>query len=165
MSNFIAQCIFSLFIVIILIVSIYTGRDWPARSTRLLPWIVGFPVLALSVVHFLMLIFRDRGKRIKGETSITEDRKECTEDASPDTIAIKTVQVWGWLLGFAFAIWLLGFLYAVPLFVIFFLKLEAKLGWLASIMFSVITTASVYGLFVGVLDILWPSGIIFKVLG
>ena len=73
--------------------------------------------------------------------------------------------MWGWLVGLALAIWIIGFLYSVPFFVLLFFRLEAKLSWLACVLYSTLTTVSVYVLFEAVLDIRWPLGKIFEIFG
>jgi hypothetical protein len=165
MTKFLAQCVFSLLIIVILIVGLYAGRDWPARSTRMLPWIVGFPILALSIIHFVLVIVRGREVWLKEKTRAPEDPVGGTEAAPSGPVFKKMVFMWGWLAGLALAIWIFGFLYSVPFFLCFFLKLEAKLGWLVSIIYSILTTVAVYVLFEAVLGIRWPLGMVAEMFG
>lgn len=161
--KFAANTIFDLAVIGLVAISIYTGRNWPSHSTRLLPWLVGFPTLVLSVINLLQGLVRERGNReeiSQNRTNADPDRLSAEPNKRPHELA-DTLRIWGWLAGFTLGICLIGFFYTVPLFVFIFTKVEARTRWSVSFLYTALTVLFVYILFGRLLDVLWPPGILF----
>ena len=65
-------------------------------------------------------------------------------------------EIWGWILGFYFAIRLIGFPTAVPLFVFGYAKTYGA-GWFLSCLLATVAWAFIYGVFEHILHVPWPE--------
>jgi tripartite-type tricarboxylate transporter receptor subunit TctC len=70
----------------------------------------------------------------------------------------RTLRAAGWIGGFFLGIVLLGFPLAVPIFVLLYLRREARESWIFSLVFAAVVWAAFYGLFVATLHLPFPSG-------
>jgi hypothetical protein len=151
------RTLFTLAIVIFSTYAVVSARDWPL-GTRVFPWIVGIPLMTLSIIQLAREIFQAR--------SITAPRKEDTGDLQVDwsmgsgVVGAKALRFYGWLVGFLFCIWLLGFFIAVPLYTFLYLKISARENWLTTISLSLATFIFFIGLFDQVLHLPWPTPVI-----
>ena len=154
--KFQSRTLFTLAIVIFSTYAVVSARDWPL-ATRVFPWIVGIPVMILSVIQLAREIFQPR--------SITA-RKEDTGDLQVDwsigskAVGAKAIRFYGWLLGFFLCIWLLGFFVAVPLYTFLYLKISAEESWLMTLSLTLATFVFFVGLFDEVLHLPWPTPVI-----
>jgi hypothetical protein len=80
----------------------------------------------------------------------------------PGTVAaVRSLAAAGWILGFFAAILLFGFLVAVPVFLLAYLRFQARESWLFSIVFTAIVWAVFWGLFDYALHLPFASGVLF----
>ncbi len=101
--------------------------DW---DTRLFPWAIGIPALALAVRQ-LLADWRSAGTNAEpGEATRYVGVLDIPVDRSipPEEMFRHTVRTAYWILTFACGIWFLGFLIAIPLFIFFYLISEANAG-------------------------------------
>ena len=101
--------------------------DW---DTRLFPWAIGIPALALAVRR-LLADWRSAGTNAEpGEATRYVGVLDILVDRSipPEEMFRHTVRTAYWILTFACGIWFLGFLIAIPLFIFFYLISEANAG-------------------------------------
>ncbi|NIO09924.1 MAG: hypothetical protein GTO40_18730, partial [Deltaproteobacteria bacterium] len=75
-------------------------------------------------------------------------------------VVSRAANIFGWIMGFFLVIWLVGFIITVPLFVFFYLKVQAKESLTVSIVYTLGILVFLLGLFHYVLHIPWPSGVI-----
>ena len=73
--------------------------------------------------------------------------------------------MFGWLLGFFLLVWLLGFEYGIPIMVFSYLKFQSNESWLLSTILTVLAFVFFYALFVKLLTLPFPQGLIFTWLG
>jgi len=73
--------------------------------------------------------------------------------------------MFSWFLGFFLAIWLFGFSITIPLMVFTYLKIQSNEGWIISIVLTVAAWLVFYLLFVRLLTLPFPDGLIFTWLG
>lgn len=151
--RFQASMLFTFCVAMVAAYAVYTSKDWPL-GTRLFPWFVGVPVLVLSVVQIFLefyLALRP-GKKTHADTG------DLQVDWSIDrgTVARRAATYFGWLLGLFFGIWLFGFFLAIPIYAFFYLKLQAKEGWLLSSALTLGVFIFFIGLFDQILHIPWP---------
>ena len=124
-----SRMLFTLAVVGFSAYTVISSRDWPL-GTRLFPWIVGIPIVFLSLIQLVVELYQSR--------SATDRPKEDTGDLQVDLsmgariVAEKAGNFFAWLLGFFFCIWILGFFLAVPLYTFLNLKFQAKESWLLS---------------------------------
>jgi Na+/proline symporter len=77
----------------------------------------------------------------------------------------RTAVAIGWIAGFFAAIVLLGFPLAVPLFMVLYLKLQGREGWIVSLALTAVVWALFYGLFDRLLHLPFPAGWVQQWLG
>lgn len=146
--------LFTLCVIIVSAYAVYTARNWPL-GTRLFPWVVGIPVLALSLVQIALEFYHALrpGKRTNVETGDLQ----VDWSISTGLVARRAANYFGWLLGLFFGIWIFGFFIAVPLYGFLYLKLQAEEGWLVSLALTLGIFVFFIGLFDQILHIYWPS--------
>jgi len=150
--------------VIALLVGTALRLDW---DTRLFPWAIGIPALALAVRQ-LLVDWRGAGTnaeqgeatRYAGVLDIPVDRS-----ISPQEMLRHTVKTAYWILAFAFGIWFLGFLVSIPLFVFFYLVNEAQASKLAGLIVAGLTFLFVWAVFDRLMHLAWPEAALFTLLG
>jgi hypothetical protein len=125
--------------------------QWPFKAA-LFPTIVGIPVFLLGMADFLINIFEKEKKE-----GATIDFK-FSEGADKKIEKQRTLSIFLWILGFFFLVLLVGFAVAVPLFVFFYLKLQARVGWVLVIVNTLVTWGIFYGLFVWFLNVPFMEG-------
>ena len=126
--------------------AIFAARGWPSKAA-LFPLAIGIPLFCLALIE---AVWAYRGR----ET-------EAAEEAAPRG----TILPWAWMIGFLAMIVLLGFPIAVAVFLLVYMKMQAKEGWV----FSIVLTALVWGAFHGLFDLMlhlpFPAGWLFEWLG
>jgi len=114
---------------------------WPLK-TALFPLVISIPLFCLAAAETFFLW------RSRPQVSTT-NRPRALRAAA-------------WIVGFFVLIVLSGFLVAVPLFVLLYLKLESREGWVFSVLFSAIVWGAFYGLFDYLLHLPFNSGLLLS---
>jgi hypothetical protein len=117
---------------------------WPLK-TKLFPLVIAVPLFCLATAELVAIVL---SRQPPGE-------------AASDVALRRSMITIAWILGFFAAILLLGFLVAVPLFLLAYLKLQAKEGWLFSLVFTAIISGAFYGLFDYLLHLPFAAGWLF----
>lgn len=149
---------FSLMMVMVFAFGIYEARGWQLYA-RLLPWVVGLPMLVLAVAQ---LAFDIRDCRIK--VSHITDGGEASEIPAP-TARRRTISIITWIISLFVAIFLLGFSISVPLFTFLYLRIESYEKWWVAILLSAVAWAFFYGFFKWAVSLPFPEGQVFRWLG
>jgi putative tricarboxylic transport membrane protein len=144
--------IFSLFVVALFAWALWQAWDWEFRP-GLFPWVVGFLGLPLAFLQ-LNLDIAGAVKTI-GHGLIKARDQEATR------LTRETVKISAWILGYFAAIWLLGFSIAIVLTTFLYLTL-AKERWLITLVLTLFAWVSFYGLFVYLLHVPFPEGLLFS---
>ena len=131
--------------------------SWPGKAS-LFPLTIGIPVFCLAAAEALWVLL---GTTERGETKDFQ----FSHDLPESEVLKRTGVAAGWILGFFAAIVLLGFPIAVPLFVLLYLKLEAREGGLLSVVLTAAVWALFYGLFDRLLHLPFPEGLLFTWFG
>jgi uncharacterized membrane protein len=121
-------------LVIVTILIIVTLR-YPYKA-KLFPLLVAFPVAVLLVVN---IVTEALGR------SKLEVESENKTDSPKDTL-FKYLAVAAWMIAFALLIYFSGYLVGVPVFLFLYLKLHGE-KWPAAIIYVLIVTVFVYGVF------------------
>ena len=126
--------------------AVFAAKGWQWKAA-LFPLAIGIPLFCLAAAEVLWTLV---GKK----------------EASPEEPAPRgTALSWGWMVAFLVLIVLLGFPIAVAVFVLLYLKLQAKEGWLFSIVFTAAIWGAFYGLFDSLLHLPFPAGWLIEWLG
>ena len=152
------RVLMSLCVAIVAVIVVLTSLKWPFK-TALFPIIIGIPVALMAVTEF-MLSLQGRKKAEKGGVDF-----KLSEDVDPKVAMRRTIVTFAWIVGFFLLIVLVGFPIAVLLFLFLNLKLQAKEGWLLTMILTAATSVFFYGLFIRMLDIRFYEGVILRALG
>jgi len=124
--------------------AVFAAKGWQWKAA-LFPLAIGIPLFCLAAVEVLWTLID----------------KKTAEEPAPRSVALP----WAWMIAFLAVIVLLGFPVAVAVFVLAYLKLQAKESWLFSIVFTAAIWAAFYGLFDLLLHLPFPAGWIIEWLG
>jgi hypothetical protein len=149
-----AEIVFSALLVLVFAFAVYEARGWQLHA-RLLPWVMGLPMLVLSLSQ-LVLDLRKKGP-------VTDESGTEVVGEIPLPIARqRAISIVLWLLGLFAAIWLLGFSISVPLFTFLYLKFDSGEDWWFAALLTALTWGFFYGLFVQLLNLPFPEGALFE---
>jgi hypothetical protein len=146
--------------IIAVLVGTAARLDW---DTRLFPWAIGIPALALAVRQ-LLADWRSAGTNVEqGEATRYAGVLDIPVDRSipPEEMFRHTVRTAYWILTFACGIWFLGFLIAIPLFIFFYLISEASAGKFSAAVVAGLTFLFVWALFDQLMHLAWPEAALF----
>lgn len=142
--------IFSLCVVALFAWALWQAWDWDFRP-GLFPWVIGFLGLPLA---FLQLNLDSAGAIKTIRHGLVKAR-----DQAAAHWARETVKISAWILGYFAAIWLLGFSVAIVVTTFLYLKL-ANERWPIALALTFLAWASFYGLFVHLLHVPFPDGVL-----
>lgn len=156
--------IFSFCALVFFIVWVYEAQDWRMQA-RLYPWAIGFPMVVLAIIQVILDL---RGYKAKetadGAPPVAMDF-QFTKGIDAGTARKRALVMFAWLFGFFFLIWILGFTIGIPLMVFSYLKFQSGESWVLSITLTVIAFIFFWMLFVKLLTLPFPEGLIFGWLG
>ena len=136
---------------------VVTALNWPFRAA-LFPVIVGISVFFMAMAELLLNLFC---KKDIGERESTMDFK-LSEDIDQALETRRTLLTSMWIMGFFLMILFFGFPIAVPLWFFLHLRIQAKEGWIISLVVTASTWVFFYGLFVWLLDIPFMEGWVLR---
>ena len=85
---------------------------------------------------------------------------EFANDVPPEVARRRVVEIFCWIAGFILIVFLLGFPVAVPLFMISYLTVQSRIGWLQSITLTAGAWGFFYFLFQRLLNLQFEAGLI-----
>lgn len=153
--------IFSFCALIFFIVFVYQAQEWRLQA-RLYPWAIGIPMIILAIIQVILDL---KGVRAKQPSDGAPVDFQFSTDVDPALARRRTINIFAWILGFFVGIVLLGFTITIPLLVFSYLKFQSGESWLLSIILSVCAWLIFYGLFVRLLTLPFPEGLILTWLG
>jgi hypothetical protein len=156
-----AAAIFSFCALIFFIVWVYLAQDWRLQA-RLYPWAIGFPMVVLA---FVQVILDARGYKAKETSDSAPVDFQFTKEIDAGLAKKRAIVMFAWFFGFLLAVWLLGFTIAIPLMMFSYLKLQSRESWLTSISLTAIAFVLYWVLFVKLLTLPFPDGLIQTWLG
>lgn len=151
------------------------------EDARFMPFVVGIPALALCALQLALDLWtrrhpaaptdalsaieaaEQRASRLLGhEVRLDAPRGRPAPEvrADPTALVRREFIVWGYFLGLIGAILLFGFRISVPLFLIVFLRLFAKAGWVFTLGLSIAASVVALVLFEKVLGMTLHSGFV-----
>jgi hypothetical protein len=153
--------LFSLCAFIFFCVWVYLAQEWRLQA-RLYPWAIGIPMVVLA---FVQVILDLKGIQAKPSSDATPVDFQFTKEIDPLVARKRAIIMFSWLVGFFIAIWLLGFPIAIGLMMFTYLKFQGQESWALSIALTVIAWLVFYGLFVKLLTLPFPEGLLITRLG
>ena len=131
-------------------------------QARLYPWAIGIPMLILA---FVQVILDLKGYKAKETSDGAPVDFQFTRTIEPAVARKRAITMFSWLLGFFLLVWLLGFEYGIPLMVFGYLKIQSNESWVLSVILTVLAFVFFWVLFVKLLTLPFPQGLIFTWLG
>ena len=155
------QAIFSFVFLIFFIVFVYQAQDWRLQA-RLYPWAIGIPMIILALIQVILDL---KGVERKQQDEAPVMDYQFSQTVEPKLARRRAITMFSWLFGFFVAIWLIGFSITIPLMVFSYLKIQSNEKWAISIILTVLAWLFFYFLFVKLLTLPFPEGLIFTWLG
>ena len=131
-------------------------------QARLYPWAIGIPMLILAIVQVILEL---KGVKAKQSSDATPMDYQFSKVTDPVLARKRTITMFSWLVGFFFGIWLLGFPIAIALMMFTYLKFQGGESWVLSITLTIVAWLFFYGLFVRLLHLPFPEGLLITWLG
>jgi Tripartite tricarboxylate transporter TctB family len=153
--------IFSFCALVFFCVWVYLAHEWRLQA-RLYPWAIGIPMLILAIVQVILDL---KGVQAKQSSDATPVDFQFTKEIDPATAKKRAIIMFSWLAGFLLAIWLLGFPIAIALMMFTYLKFQGGESWVLSIALTVVAWLAFWGLFVKLLTLPFPEGVLITWLG
>jgi hypothetical protein len=140
--------------VVLFCVALLQSREWTIRA-GLFPWMIGFPVLGLTLIQLVMAL----------RTTSWRPRASRAEVPVAQALEVqRTLSMLGWTVGYFVALWLIGFTFAIPLMTFLYLKIAGRESWSTSVGLAVVAWAFLYFLFVQILHVPFPEGLLLGTL-
>lgn len=155
------QAIFSFIFLIFFIFFAYHARDWRLQA-RLYPWVIGIPMVILALVQLILDL---KGIERKQQDAAPVDFQFAQTTVEPAVAKRRAITMFAWFFGFFIAIWLLGFSITIPLMVFTYLKIQSNEKWLLSLTLTAVAWVFFHTLFVRLLHLPFPDGLVLTWLG
>lgn len=153
--------LFSFAALVFFCLFVYEAREWRMQA-RLYPWAIGIPMLILAIVQVIMDL---KGVKAKQSSDATPMDFQFSQDVEPALAKKRAIVMFAWLFGFFAGIVLFGFPIAIALMMFTYLKFQGRESWTLSIVLTIIAWLFFYGLFVKLLTLPFPDGLIQSWLG
>ena len=158
--RFDAQVAFGLILLAVVGYLVFLASGWDFAA-KIAPLIAGITVLAMGSASLLNHMFRRSEAERKGENArVTFDLAADDAGTSPSLVAQRAGVFLAWLLALLLLIWLIGMLPALFLFVVLYMRIEAREPWPLALSVAVGITVFNYVLFHHFLSIAWPRALI-----
>ena len=155
------QAIFSFVFLIFFIVFAYEAKDWRLQA-RLYPWVIGIPMVILALVQVILDL---KGVERKEQDAAPVDFQFAQTTVEPAVAKRRAITMFTWFFGFFFGILLLGFSVTIPLMVFGYIYVQSKEKLLLSLTLTAVAWVFFWALFVKLLTLPFPEGMIFTWLG
>ena len=151
------SAIFTLMVLAVIVFGVVTASEWQIQA-RLFPWVIGIPALFMCVSQLIADLFRrrraDQTEDLRGMMDLPVDRSVPTS-----TVVRRAVNTLVWILGLFGGIWLVGFIISIPLFVLLYLKVQARESFKVSLVASGALALLITVVFHLVLNVPWIEGV------
>ena len=155
------QAIFSFLFLIFFIVFAYMAKDWRLQA-RLYPWVIGIPMVILALVQVILDL---KGVERKQQDAAPVDFQFAQATLEPGVAKRRAITMFAWFFGFFFGIWLIGFSLTIPLMVFGYMYIQSKEKLWLTLTLTAIAWLFFWSLFVKLLTLPFPDGMIFTWLG
>lgn len=152
--------IFSFCSLVFFCVFVYQAEGWRMQA-RLYPWVIGIPMIFLAI---LQVFFDMKGIESKPEDAAPVD-VQFAQNIEPAVAFKRTVNIFSWFFGFFFGCWLVGFSITIPIMVFSYMYFQGKEKFTLAATLTVIAFIFYYALFVKLLNLPFPDGMVQTWLG
>ena len=156
--------LFSFCALIFFCVFVYLAQEWRLQA-RLYPWAIGIPMLILAIIQVVLDAKGVKARQPEDGAPPTPMDFQFTKDIDPETAKKRTIIMFLWLICFFGLIYLVGFSIAIPLMMFVYFKFQGGESWALSISLTIIAWFSFYFLFVKLLTLPFPEGVLITWLG
>lgn len=146
--------LFSLFLIGVAGYAAFSASHWSFK-TGFFPLVVAIPLIILTVLHLALEFF---GGTEKASGPAVE--AEFTTEVAPEVARRRVIETFSWIAGFIVLVFLLGFPVAVPLFMISYLTMQSRIGWLQSMTLTAGAWGFFYYVFQRLLNLQFEAGMI-----
>jgi hypothetical protein len=146
--------LFSIFLILVAGYAALSASQWSFK-TGFFPLVIAIPLIVLTIVHLVLEFF---GGAEKANGPAVE--AEFTMDVEPAVARRRAIETFSWIAGFILLVFLLGFPLAVPLFMISYLTIQSRTGWLQSTVLTAGAWGFFYFLFQRLLNLQFETGVI-----
>ena len=116
--------------------AVWEAQQWPAR-TRFFPLAIGYPVLALSVMHLAYSLWLGlRSLRLGQGPAAPQPAADAGLVLEPAMVRRRTMEISFWAVAFALGLYLLGFKVGGLVIPTIFLRFQARELWRTSLLYS-----------------------------
>ena len=165
-----SSVVMTLVMLVIFVVLVSIASGYPANA-RFMPFVVGLPAIGLCLLQ-LVLDVRERRRvavdadprnpfkkaeeavsRMSGrqvEFEIAHEQPAAimaTDEPAQDEVVRRELALWGYFLGFVAGILLFGFWVAIPVFLVAFLRFQAKSSWRMSLGLGLAASIALFFIF------------------
>lgn len=141
------------FFVLVFAYSIFEVWDLP-RLARIFPLWISLVALVLSLIQLGIAMRRPFDPERARGSAFSDS---AADHGEPRQVYRRAGYYVAWLLGLYGAIWFTGFVIAMTLFVLIFLRWEAKKGWTGCVLASVFSALFLAGIS-WIMTLYWPEG-------
>ena len=152
------EILVSIFFIVVSVLAIYFSKNWRMEIIRF-PLVVAILLLIFSSADLLMVLLL---KEKRGGAAVVF---EATGDVEAPVALRRTVEMFGWMIGLGLFRLLLNFIIALPLFVFLYIKVVGRYSWPFSLLMGAVSWIFLYGLFVWLLNLPFPEGLLMQWLG
>lgn len=140
----------------------WEARTWPFEA-KVVPMTVGFGAILFGLLTLGTEIF----KRPSATMAVAEENQKIHMDVlsnvahlPPVTIVTRGFLFFGWMVAFLISMSLIGLIPTVPLFIVCFMRFEAREPWRIALPMAFCMGIFVWGLFDQLLSVPWPGAVI-----
>jgi hypothetical protein len=134
-------------------------------QARLYPWAIGIPMLILAAIQVILDLKGVKTKQSTDGAPPTPMDFQFTQEVEPAIAKKRAITMFAWLFGFFVAVLLVGFSIAIPLMMFTYMKFQGKESWVLSAVLTGIAFIFYYALFVRVLNLPFPEGLLLPWFG
>jgi TctA family transporter len=162
--RFTAPDAFPILLLCVIAMLVFQTAGWP-QATYLVPRIVAGVAIAAIGLSLLAGLFRRgpeaasqaEGAKAKASAALHMDIVETNDDLSDRQVVQRGLTFGAWLLGFLLSMAAIGIMPTIPLFILGYMRLEAREKWSVVLPMAVLMTLFVYVVFDQLLNIPWPQ--------
>ena len=151
--------LFSIFLILVAGYAALSASQWSFK-TGFFPLVIAIPLIVLTILHLVLEFF---GGAEKANGPAVE--AEFTMDVEPAVARRRAIETFSWIAGFILLVFLVGFPFAVPLFMMSYLTIKSRTGWLQSTVLTAGAWGFFYFLFQRLLNLQFETGIIQSWMG
>lgn len=149
--------VFNLVLVVILVAFVVTAAGYNPQA-RLMPLVIGIPVLALAIWQTAN-DWRTSGGDTRMHASTKEMRSD-REEGAPTGRFRQELRVFLWTLALFVLLYLFGFIITTCVYTFLSLKVRSRLNWVTSVAISAGAFAFLYGVMIYALQVQLYPGIV-----